>query len=183
MTGLDHRAGLPPHLRVLLDAYPREDWEAHGNFDGLVRFWLDRHGLFREVLGRMKTGSEAMLDGRLEPMRHRAETARYGNLMLGELHGHHQVEDFHYFPALARLDARLEEGFALLDADHRELEGHISALAETANGYLGAAEAEARNAAGKLDAALGGFGRFLERHLTDEEDLIVPVILKHAPPL
>ncbi len=183
MNGLDHRAGLPPHLRVLLDAYPREGWEGHENFDGLVQFWLDRHGMFREILSRMKAGGEAMLDARLDPVRHKAQTARYGNLLLGELHGHHQIEDFHYFPRLVGLEPRLEAGFALLDADHQELDGHIRGLAETANGYLSAEGTAARDAAGRLDAALERFGGFLDRHLTDEEELVVPVILKHAPPL
>ena len=183
MTELDHREGLPPHLRVLLDAYPRPGWEAHPNFDGLVRFWLDRHGLFRTVLGRMKAGSEALLDRRIDPLQHRRETARYGNLLLGELHGHHQVEDFHYFPRLSGLEPRLASGFDLLDADHRALDGHIADLAEAANAYLQSEADGARDAAGGLDAALARFGVFLDRHLSDEEDLIVPVILKHAPPL
>jgi hemerythrin-like domain-containing protein len=180
---LDHRAGLPPELRVLLDAYPRAEWEGHANFDGLVRFWLDRHGMFRAVLGRMRDGAEAVLDGKADPLRHRTETARYVNLLLGELHGHHQIEDHHYFPKLAHLDARLTRGFDLLDADHHDLDGHMKALARSANDYLQAAGDTERVRAGDLREALVGFETFLDRHLTDEEDLIVPVILKHAPPL
>ena len=183
MTSLDQRAGLPPHLRVLYDTLPRDTWETHENFGDLVRMWLDRHGMFREVLRRMSASSEARLDGRLDPDRHRQETARYGNLLLGELHGHHQVEDHHYFPRLVTLDTRLEDGFALLDKDHHELDGHMQTLAETANAYLQAEGAGARDAAGELHAALGRFDVFLDRHLTDEEDLIMPVLLKHNPAL
>ncbi len=184
MEKLDSRKGLPPHLRYLLDAYPRADWEGHENFDGLIRFWLDRHGMFREILSRLKGGTEALLDSRIDPARHRNEVGRYGNLLLGELHGHHQIEDFHYFPKLIGLEGgRLADGFELLETDHRDLDGHIQALAQTANTYLQSGEGTARDAGGQLDTALDGFGVFLDRHLTDEEELVVPVILKHAPPL
>jgi hypothetical protein len=37
--------------------------------------------------------------------------------------------------------------------------------------------------AGVLRDRLAGFATFLDRHLTDEEDLVVPVILHHAPDL
>ena len=40
---LDVRTGLPDALRVLYETYPREVWEGHQNFGGLVAFWLDRH--------------------------------------------------------------------------------------------------------------------------------------------
>ena len=43
------RAGLPDALRVLLADYPREGWESHPHFTGLVRFWLDRHLMFRPL--------------------------------------------------------------------------------------------------------------------------------------
>jgi hypothetical protein len=36
-----------------------------------------------------------------------------------------------------------------------------------------------RDAAGVFLTDLGRFQRMLDRHLTDEEDLIVPVVLKH----
>lgn len=182
MDDLDTRAGLPPELRTLLDELPRDAWAGHPNFDGLVRFWLDRHGMFRAILERMRAGAEARLDAASDPQRHRIEVARHGSLLLGELHGHHQIEDHQYFPALTRLDARLERGFELLDADHHALDGHMHGLAETANAYLAGATAD-RDAAGRLNTALERFDGFLDRHLTDEEDLIVPLILKHAAAL
>ena len=43
---------------------------------------------------------------------------------------------------------------------------------------LGRPGRDAAPQAGRFEAGLGGFERFLDRHLTDEEDLIVPVILR-----
>jgi hypothetical protein len=39
---------------------------------------------------------------------------------------------------------------------------------------------DARVAAGALDAELADLARLIGRHLEDEEDLIVPVILAHG---
>ena len=181
---LGRRERLPDHLRVLLDALPRDGWESHPNFDGLVKFWLSRHGMFREVLERLRDGSHAYLDGKVDPARHARETGRYAGFLLNELHGHHEIEDHHYFPVLEGLDPRLTRGFELLDRDHQALDGHIHDMAERTNAFLAAVrEGDARDPAGRLDAALEGFEGFLNRHLEDEEDLVVPVILTHAPRL
>jgi iron-sulfur cluster repair protein YtfE (RIC family) len=184
MDDLETRTGLPDALRVLADALPRSGWEAHPNFDALTRFWLDRHLMFRDVLGRLRRGSELYLDRQLDPRRHAAETARYAGFLLNELHGHHGIEDAHYFPALMRLDTRLVRGFELLDADHHALDGHIHRMAETTNAFLSRlGQAEERDRGADLSAALARFETFLDRHLTDEEDLVVPVILTYAPKL
>ena len=184
MTDLKTRHGLPDALRVLLETLPRETWDSHRNFNGLTRFWLDRHLMFRDVLGRLRQGSERYLDGNLDERHFGQATARYAGFLLNELHGHHHIEDHHYFPQLSALDPRLEAGFALLDADHHALDGHIHALADTTNAALGQiGKAGLRDRAGALNAALGEFETFLDRHLLDEEDLIVPVILTYAPDL
>lgn len=184
MDEIETRTGLPDALRVLLEQLPRDGWEEHPNFDALTRFWLQRHLMFREVLGRLRAGSELYLGGDVDTRRYANETARYAGLLLNELHGHHHIEDHHYFPQLKTLDARLERGFALLDADHHALDGHIHGLAKTTNGFLQRlGETDERDLAGNLNAALARFESFLDRHLTDEEDLIVPVILTYGPKL
>jgi len=98
-----------------------------------------------------------------------------------ELHGHHLIEDHQYFPVLTQLEPRLERGFALLDADHHALDPWLARLAERANAAIGAARADRGlgDAAGPLAEDLGAFAGLLERHLTDEEDLVVPVLLRH----
>jgi hemerythrin-like domain-containing protein len=97
-----------------------------------------------------------------------------------ELHGHHHVEDAHYFPVLSRHDPRLERGFALLDADHHALDGHLQAFVSRANAVLQADAPARHDATGAFLDGLDGFAPLLERHLTDEEDLVVPVLLRHG---
>ena len=91
------------------------------------------------------------------------------------------IEDQHYFPRLKRLDARLGAGFDLLDADHQALDSEIHALAEAVGRVLAAVRhgRTADGAAGAVETRLGQFGRLIDRHLTDEEELVVPVILDH----
>ena len=183
MDDLESRAGLPEALRVLLAEYPRAIWESHRNFDGLTRFWLQRHMMFRDGVTRLQQEAEAFLDGRSDARHYAQGTARLAGFVLNELHGHHHIEDVHYFPLLSGLEPRLAAGFELLDRDHQALDGHLHALARSAQGVLDAvARAEgAREAAGALHGQLAGFERFLDRHLLDEEELVVPVILHHAP--
>jgi len=190
---LDQRTGLPPALKVLLDQYPRPLWEGHGNFDGLTRFWLDRHLAFRDLLAALRAETQGFLDNLSDPRVHARRIMQMGNALIEGLHGHHGIEDAHYFPLLARAEPRLESGFALLDADHQALDGKLQALAQGANAHLaalqpgqGAGRAGAlagHKTAGGLLAGLSAFEGFLDRHLTDEEDLVVPVILHHAPRL
>ncbi|KPQ06576.1 MAG: Hemerythrin HHE cation binding domain [Rhodobacteraceae bacterium HLUCCA12] len=179
---LENRSGLPDALRILLEKYPRDLWKNHSNFDGLTRFWLERHLMFRQVLGQLQGESQAFLNGDADPQTHASRTARMAGFLIEQLHGHHQIEDHHYFPQLAAAETRLERGFEILDSDHHALDGHLRALADDTNAMLRAiAEGQdARLPAGALEQRLGRFHHFIDRHLTDEEDLVVPVILHHG---
>ena len=177
---LETRPGLPDALRVLLADHPREGWEQDPNFHGLVSFWLGMHLHFREALGRMRDDAEAILDRRLDPASWAPRLARVGGGFVEHLHGHHGIEDNHYFPLLSARDARLARGFDILDADHHALDGHLDAFVRDANAALRALgdEDAMRTGAGRLHEGLLRLDRFLDRHLTDEEELIVPVILR-----
>lgn len=183
LTALETRQALPEPLRVLLADYPRDLWQAHANFDGLTRFWLERHLMFRQLLERLQGEAEAVLDRRADPLRYQRDTARLAGFFLNQLHNHHMIEDHHYFPQLAALESPLERGFEILDHDHHVLDGHIHALAERINAMLRRPPDALHDAAGALHEALKGFAPFLDRHLWDEEELIVPVILKHGAAL
>lgn len=182
MDDLRHRKGLPDALRVLVEQYPRALWESHHNFDGLTRFWLDKHLMFRRALGQWQEDTQAYLDKGRDPRKHGQMTARIGGFLINELHGHHHIEDTHYFPILSGAEKRLAHGFELLDADHHALDAELHALTEAANAHLRQLShgGDMRASAGDMLKHLDGFERFLDRHLQDEEELVVPVILHHA---
>ncbi|GAA4220503.1 hemerythrin-like domain-containing protein [Sagittula marina] len=173
---LTERDGLPESLRVLLETFPREEWESHPNFAGLVAFWLDRHEMFRKLCAVMGTDAEAVMDKKMDPRAMQQRLSQYGGALLQQLHGHHQIEDAHYFPVLRKREKTLDRGFDILDRDHHAMDGLMTRFADGANGVLqGSLET------GRFRQELTSFESLLMRHLADEEDLIVPVILKHGP--
>ena len=181
---LESRTGLPDSLTVLLRDYPREAWEKDPNFAGLVQFWLERHLMFRKLLDTISEDTRGAVDRSGDPDAYRARLARFGNLLLGQLHEHHHIEDLHYFPKLQVLDKRLEGGFGLLDSDHHALDELMKDFAEGANAVLTptANEATLREAAAGFEPRVDRFSSLIKRHLDDEEDLIVPVILRYGAP-
>ena len=173
---LARRDGLPEPLRVLLASFPRDGWETNPNFAGLLQFWLDRHLMFRRLTEALETDAQAAIDRTLDPEHHKARVARYGGALVQNLHGHHQIEDAHYFPVLARLEAPLARGFDILDRDHHDLDALLQRFTNRANALL-----QGTSGAGDFLKDVEAFRPFLHRHLTDEEELVVPVILKHGP--
>ena len=180
---LESRSGLPDALRVLLEDYPREAWEAHPNFAGLIEFWLSRHLMFRELLRRLEGASLTLRDTTgADPRRFASAVSHYGGTLVNQLHGHHQIEDQHYFPMLAAKDARIAAGFELLDADHHALDGHIAAFVEGANTALQAlgGDDNPTDIAATFLTTSERLKSLLDRHLTDEEELCVPVVLAYG---
>jgi iron-sulfur cluster repair protein YtfE (RIC family) len=169
---LDQRTGLPDALRVLLEDYPRRAWNGHENFGELVQFWMQRHMMFRQLIRMMAEDAERLADGRMAFEDYAPRLSHYGSTLLNELHGHHQIEDHHYFPRLVGIDTRVARGFDLLESDHEALDPLLHEMADGANAVLRGGSAAA------FHAQLERFDGLLERHLTDEEEIVVPVILK-----
>ncbi len=175
------RDGLPDPLRLLVERYPRIGWEAHPHFTDLTRFWLERHLGFRRMHRMLVEDTRAFLDRDRDAQAYAGSLYRVASRFLNDLHGHHMIEDYQYFPILQRLDPRIASGFDLLETDHQALDAAIQGLAEATNLVLAAVRA-GRPADGSADALAGRlaeFGRLINRHLIDEEELVVPVILDH----
>jgi iron-sulfur cluster repair protein YtfE (RIC family) len=176
---LAQRQTLPAEFRLILGDYPRATWPDHSDFNGLAAFWLDRHLGFRNAMTALNTEVEAMLDRRLDPAQWKRQLSQRGSALLGDLIGHHQIEDHTYFPELIRLEPRLSRGFDMLDADHHALHDLIDRFATGANAALSAEGTALHVAAAAFRKDLQQFETLLARHLTDEEDLVLPVVLKH----
>lgn len=177
---LEMRGGLPDDLRWLAETYPREDWHAHDNVHGMASMWLQRHAMFRELGGMLSSGIGDYREGRLDASGFANWFAPRLNYFLGNLDGHHNVEDHHYFPVFAKVEPRLKRGFEILDADHHLIHDALERNAETANTFLRAlaeSEDKQRFAADAYADENARLVAMLARHLDDEEDLIIPLIL------
>jgi hemerythrin-like domain-containing protein len=180
---IDRRSGWPDELRVLLNEYPRETWRTRRS--ALAEFWLDKHDFFRRHTEALRGAADDYREQRRTPPEFGAWVAPRLQSYISHLHGHHQIEDFHYFPAFRAAEARLASGFDVLASDHDLLHQGIVELVEAINAFIATfgqadvPDADAQRYAGDrfVDAGELLYKRLL-RHLDDEEDLIIPVMLK-----
>jgi len=175
-------ADMPDEMRLLLTDYPRDNWEAHPGFREKTRGWLRAHQGFRQLAELVRGDTQTYLDKEIAPDDFAARLSRFGNLLVGNLHGHHHWEDHSYFPELSTADPRFDRGLEILEKDHETLDAVLNDFAGTANRAIKLVqldEAQAREEAGRLLPAATAIEALLERHLGDEEDLAVPIILHH----
>jgi hypothetical protein len=174
--------GLQPELNFLLERHPRATWPAQTSPN--VAFWLEVHDhLRRDAAGLEATGDDHRA-GRLSVAQLAVVAAPRLRGLIASLLGHHQIEDHHYFPAFRRAEPRLAAGFDRLEADHVEIASDVraalTALAELRAVVESAAgQADAAFAAQRFVAAGSELCGHLRRHLTDEESLVVPLLIEH----
>ena len=173
---------MPSEMHLLLNDYPRDAWESHPNFAKATQNWLGAHKGFRQLGRIVRTEAENYIDKSRAPDEFAARLRYYGDIMVRNLHGHHGWEDRSYFPELSAADPRFDPGLEILESDHRTLDATLDGFVDAANRVIMLIqldEKEAReNAASLLDSATS-IEKLLERHLADEEDLAVPIILHH----
>ena len=177
-----NRTDLPEHLRILADEFPRDRWPELSEMGQLTQFWLERHLMFRKILGMLDEDAKGFLDKAMDPAQYAPRLHRLASMFVGQLHEHHNIEDHHYFPMLTRLDTRMEAAFDLLETDHTELDANLKLFTDQTNAALTGFQHGNTDltATGTLHETMQHFQGFLNRHLLDEEDIIVPVLLKHG---
>ncbi|MDB5440976.1 MAG: hypothetical protein JWM33_3403 [Caulobacteraceae bacterium] len=178
------RSGLPAEFRYLEAACPRANWAAmklHPTAD----HWLEIHAWFRGMMQDLVELGADWREGRVAAPAYRVAAIPRLRQLLGNLHGHHHHESENYFPALAALEPDMAKGFALLDRDHDAIELLLSEMAQagTALNQAAAQAGDLRPHAGTLTAAIERGGFLIGRHLTDEEEIIVPVLTLRGDPL
>ncbi len=180
---LARRSGWPEDLRVLIARFPREQWEGHANLGEMARFWLSRHAMFRELSAMIEDIAAQFRAGVLPAADFPRQLVPRLQFLLSQLSVHHQIEDLHYFPIFRAADARLKRGFDVLEGDHHAIHADMARTADTANALLRALGGDAdalRRCGDDYAQASGALIKGLIRHLDDEEDLIVPLILERG---
>lgn len=181
---LDRRQGLSEELLYLLRRHPREGWGENAGLGDLARFWLTRHDGFRQLGGALTDALTRFREGEVEAMQFGGFFAPRLQHFLTELHHHHMIEDQHYFPVFAAAETRLARGFDILENDHELIHERIGRVIASANGLLGLLEGgdrdRIRRAADTYAADSDLLVNGLLRHLDDEEDLIVPLMIERG---
>jgi hemerythrin-like domain-containing protein len=182
-TDLDTRLGWPEDLRFLLAQYPREQWMQHANLGMMARFWLDRHKMFRGLGRALNDATAKFREGAVAPQEFHTWFAPRLQFFLQQLNAHHQIEDHHYFPIFREAESRLLRGFEVLEGDHEILHAGILKSVETANELLKSLQAgtdKLRFASDNYAEVNDQLLKQMLRHLDDEEDLIIPLILERG---
>jgi Hemerythrin HHE cation binding domain len=176
----------PAELARLLERHPRTTWP--GARSASVAFWLDVHDRLRRDAAGLDAAGAEYRGGRSSPAQLAVIAAPRLRGLIAAMHGHHQIEDFHYFPAFRSTEPRLAAGFDRLEREHatlsRSVEAALAALAQlraTAELSTEPAAATTQQLAAQryIDAAASLSGGLL-RHLDDEENLVVPLLLERG---
>jgi len=176
------RTSLPDEMRILLGAYPREAWPDHPGFAQSIENWLGAHEMFRKLGKLVRELSESYIEKQRDSEDFSGRISYYGNALVANLHGHHTWEDRKFFPELLAADDRFDHGLEMLESDHQTLDVTIETLTRQANRTLKLLqldETQAREEAKLLRDSSAAIEGFLKRHLTDEEELVVPILLHH----
>ncbi|MEJ0012035.1 MAG: hemerythrin domain-containing protein [Bauldia sp.] len=177
---LTTRTGWPQELRFILERYPRETWPDHINIQGMARFWLDIHASFRRAGAALRGSTDDFREGLVTPDKFRSRYAPRLETFLNHLTGHHQIEDYQMFPIFNAAEPRLMAGFDTLEKDHGVIHAAMDRMADAANAFMQieAGDKDAMRRGADAYAATGDWlMNLLARHLDDEEDLVIPLIL------
>lgn len=176
------RAGLPTDMQTLLRDLPRDGWQEHPAFARSIQNWMGAHHMFRQLSEILRLETESYLDTGSDPETYVGRLAHFGNLLVRNLHGHHTWEDHHFFPELDAADPRFSAGLEMLEKDHVALDNLLDRFTRQANRVVQLAQlepAQLRDEVGPVHGHASEIEGFLDRHLTDEEDLAVPILLHH----
>jgi hypothetical protein len=146
-------------------------------------FWLEVHEHLRRDAAGLEAAGNDYSGGRSSPAQLAVVAAPRLHGLIAAMHGHHQIEDFHYFPAFRRAEPKLARGFDRLESEHaslsRSVEVALGALGElraTVEHASNPAASTPRLAAERYVAAAAELCRDLLHHLDDEERLVVPLL-------
>lgn len=172
------RSGLPADWLYLRDRYPRSRW-AEAGLNPTAAHWLQMHAGFRAHGGHMAALTDAFRADPSNPRGLHQALIPTLQAFLQHLDAHHRIESAHYFPVFRRMEPRVSDGIDLLDRDHDAVHAHLEAMVMKGRDFHAAvagASPDARDAglrlADVLDAALPP----LDRHLDDEEDIVIPLL-------
>ena len=137
--------------------------------------WLKVHTNIRKRQRILTQISEGYQSGEYDWAKYRSQMLKRINMHILKLHQHHGVEDEGVFPEFIRMYPQLQAGFEILGRDHVRLDALLDKL-QLQNDTLARTEVEDKVLAEQLHQTLVDATNLLSQHLSDEEDLVIPIL-------
>lgn len=137
--------------------------------------WLKVHTNIRKRQRILVQISEAYISGEFDWSEYRSQILKRINMHVLKLHQHHGVEDDGFFPEFVSMYPKLAPAFEILGHDHEYLNELLDKL-QIQNDQLARSEVEDKTLAEQLHQTLMDASKLLQQHLTDEEDLVIPIL-------
>ncbi|WP_025644894.1 MULTISPECIES: hemerythrin domain-containing protein [unclassified Psychrobacter] len=137
--------------------------------------WLKVHTNIRKRQRILVQISEAYISGEFDWSEYRSQILKRINMHVLKLHQHHGVEDEGFFPEFVSMYPKLAPAFEILGHDHEYLNELLDKL-QIQNDQLARSEIEDKALAEELHKTLVKVTALLQQHLTDEEDLVIPIL-------
>ena len=137
--------------------------------------WLKVHTNIRKRQRILTQINDAYISGEFDWSEYRSQILKRINMHVLKLHQHHGVEDDGFFPEFVSMYPKLAPAFEILGHDHEYLNELLDKL-QIQNDQLGRREIEDKALAEELHDTLVAVTDLLQQHLTDEEDLVIPIL-------
>ena len=181
---LGKRNGLPDSLRELLKKYPRDTWEEDVLNGNWVGYWLGRHSVFKEISFAINQSLQNILDNKISTSKFLNDYIQLMNLMLKNLNSHHTVEDNYIFPKFSQKIEKFSYGLDLLENDHHLIHSSIDNVVAEGNSLIKTINDnqafDIKKVVGSYKTVNDEFDKLLMAHLNDEEDLLIPLVVKYG---
>ncbi len=158
----------------LLNKLPPDQWFS-ADYAYKTSGWLKVHTNIRKRQRILTQISESYQSGEYDWQEYRTQILKRINMHILKLHQHHGVEDEGFFPEFIRMYPPLQAGFEILGRDHVRLDALLDKL-QVQNDTLARSEVEDKVLAEQLHQTLMDATDLLSQHLTDEEDLVIPIL-------
>ncbi|WP_201586620.1 hemerythrin domain-containing protein [Psychrobacter jeotgali] len=158
----------------LYEKLPASHWR-NAEYVNRTANWLNTHNGIRKRQKVLKQLSAEYQMGALNWSNYRLQVLPRIEEHVFKLHQHHSIEDKRYFPRFIQEYPQLKAGFELLERDHERLDALLNEL-QTLNNTLAMSTVEDNALAERLHHTLIASSDLLASHLSDEEDLVIPIL-------
>ncbi len=186
---VERRQGLSDALKKSLAAYPADP--TRNSYQGEAQFWLQIHqGLLRTSATLPNWCQKFQNESDVRSMLQIApRIADLAHQLVHHAHTHHHIEDYHFFPVFLHTFPQLANPLELLEKDHEILSVVLDDIEEANRRFRhcyadikGKSDIALRDdfmrAADKLKAGAERLDRLFIRHISDEEEICLPLLMR-----